>query len=289
MQDVYSIIVKFFQEGGFFLIPIAIVFCIGLAIAIERWMFLNWEKRRNRKAFAEFLPLLRSTETEKMQIYTRENTAPVVRIIGCGLDMMKVTKQRADVENAMNEGMLEAMPRLEQRTGYLAVLANIATLLGLLGTIIGLIGAFTAVANADPAEKSTLLSSSISVAMNTTAFGLIVAIPLLVLNAILQNKTKAIITSIEMSAVKFLNIMTLHRFIEAGTPRPVDPHASPFAVVPAPELHPAPQPAPVQQPVQAQPAPAQATEATEQAANPQPQQTADGSNNRDIDGNMVPA
>ncbi len=230
MTDVYSIIVKFFQEGGFFLIPIAIVFCIGLAIAVERWTFLNWERMRNRKAFAEFLPLLRSTEMEKMQMYTRENTAPVVRIIGCGLDMMKVSRQRADVENAMSEGMLECMPRLEQRTSYLAVLANIATLLGLLGTIIGLIGAFTAVANADPAEKSTLLSSSISVAMNTTAFGLIAAIPLLILNAILQNKTKAIITSVEMSAVKFLNIMTLHRFIEAGVPRIIDPNPStPFA------------------------------------------------------------
>lgn len=234
MTDVYSIIVKFFQEGGFFLIPIAIVFIIGMAIAVERWLFLGWESRRNRNAFADFIPLLRSTEMEKMQMYTRENTAPVVRIIGCGLDMMKVSRNRADVENAMSEGMLESMPKLEQRTGYLSVLANVATLLGLLGTIIGLIGAFTAVANADPAEKSTLLSSSISVAMNTTAFGLMAAIPLLILNAILQNKTKAIVTSVEMSAVKFLNIMTLHRFIEASLPRSVESGGpSPFATTPA--------------------------------------------------------
>lgn len=230
MTDVYSIIVKFFQEGGFFLYPISLVFIIGLAIALERWIYLQRERVRNTKAFNDFLPLLRSTEMEKMQMYTRENTAPVVRIIGCGLDMMKVSRQRADVENAMSEGMLEAMPRMESRTNYLAVLANVATLLGLLGTIVGLIGAFTAVANADPAEKSTLLSSSISVAMNTTAFGLISAIPLLILNAILQNKTKAIVTSIEMSAVKFLNIMTLHRFIEAGMPRVIaaNPGPSPF-------------------------------------------------------------
>jgi len=239
MTDVYSIIVKFFQEGGFFLIPIAVVFFIGLAIAIERWVFLGWQKSRNQKAFADFLPLLRSTEMEKMQMYTRENQAAVVRIIGCGLDMMKVSRQRADVENAMSEGMLEALPKLESRTGYLAVLANVATLLGLLGTIIGLIGAFTAVANADPAEKSSLLSSSISVAMNTTAFGLIAAIPLLVLNAILQNKTKAIITSVEMSAVKFLNIMTLHRFIEAGVPRIQEPGTTPFSTTPLPQAQPA--------------------------------------------------
>ena len=108
------------------------------------------------------------------------------------------------------------MPRLEVRTGYLAMLANVATLLGLLGTIIGLIMAFTAVADADPAEKSRLLSQSISVAMYTTAFGLIAAIPLLVVHAILQNKTASIVKSIEMGAAKFLNVMTLNREIEVG-------------------------------------------------------------------------
>lgn len=219
MADFYSTVVKFFQEGGLFLYPIAVVFAIGLIIALERWIFLTKEKARNAKAFSEFLPLLRTTDVEKMQSFSRESRAPVTRIIACGLDMMKVSRQRADVENSMSEGMLEALPQLEKRTGYLSVLANVATLLGLLGTIIGLIGAFTAVANADPAQKSQLLSTSISVAMNTTAFGLIAAIPLLVLHAMLQNKTAAIVTSVEMAAVKFLNMMTLHRFIEAGIAR----------------------------------------------------------------------
>ena len=117
--------------------------------------------------------------------------------------MMKVTQQRGDVEQAMSEGMMESVPRLEERTGYLAVLANVATLLGLLGTIIGLIAAFTAVANADLAEKAKLLSLSISVAMNTTAFGLIAAIPLLIFHALLTNKTNKIIGGIEMAGVKF--------------------------------------------------------------------------------------
>lgn len=219
MNDFYSVIIKFFQEGGLFLYPIGIVLAIGLVITFERWIFLSREKARNIKAFNDFLPLLRTTDVEKMYLFTRENQAPVTRIVSCGLDMMKVSRQRADVENSMSEGMLETMPKLEARTGYLSVLANVATLLGLLGTIIGLIGAFTAVAEAAPAEKSQLLSSSISIAMNTTAFGLIAAIPLLVLHALLQNKTASIVTSIEMSAVKFLNIMTLHRFIEAGIAR----------------------------------------------------------------------
>ncbi len=100
------------------------------------------------------------------------------------------------------------MPRLEKRTHYLATLANNATLLGLLGTIIGLIRAFTAVSNANPADKADLLSASISVAMNTTAFGLMVAIPLLLVHTLLQTKTNQLVDSLEMASVKFLNAVT---------------------------------------------------------------------------------
>ncbi|CAH0992521.1 Tol-Pal system protein TolQ [Sinobacterium norvegicum] len=222
MADVYSTIVRFFQDGGFFIYPIGLVLVIGLVISIERWMYLSREKNRNIKAFDNFLPLLRTNDLDKMQLFTRDINVPVTRIIGCGLDMMRVSKQRGDIENAMSEGILEALPKLEKRTGYLSVLANIATLLGLLGTIVGLIAAFTAVASADPSEKSALLSLSISVAMNTTAFGLIAAIPLLALHAVLQNRTASIVSSIEMSAVKFLNVMTLNRNIEAGLARSGD-------------------------------------------------------------------
>lgn len=218
-MEFFSSIAKFFQDGGLFIYPIALVLAIGVAISVERWRFLNREKMRNLKAFDDFLPLLRTDDHEKMTLFTRDNDAPISRMIGCGLDMMRVTKQRADVEQAMSEGMMEAVPRLEERTGYLAVLANVATLLGLLGTIIGLIAAFTAVASADPADKAKLLSLSISVAMNTTAFGLIAAIPLLIAHAMLTNKTNAIIGSIEMAGVKFLNVMTLNRAIQAGIPK----------------------------------------------------------------------
>ncbi len=219
MADFYSIMVGFMQQGGLFMYPIAVVLVLGAAITIERWAYLKREKIRNQKAFEDFLPLLRTNDHEKMTLFTRDNQAPVSRIIGCGLDMMKVTKQRADVEQAMNEGVMEVLPKLENRTAYLATLANVATLLGLLGTIIGLIAAFAAVANADPAEKSALLSQSISVAMNTTAFGLIAAIPLLVANAVITKKTRDIIDSIEMASIKFLNVMTLNRAIEAGMPK----------------------------------------------------------------------
>jgi biopolymer transport protein ExbB len=108
----------------------------------------------------------------------------------------------------MEEGMMEIIPQLEKRTPYVALSSNIATLLGLLGTIMGLIQAFTAVANANPAEKADLLSASISVAMNTTAFGLMVAIPLLVTHAVLTSKTNEIVDGLEMASVKVLNVIS---------------------------------------------------------------------------------
>lgn len=226
MSNYYNVIVSFFQDGGIFMYPIGVVLLVGVAISIERWFYLNFERIRNIRAFESILPLLRTTDVEKMQLFTRENNAPITRIIGCGLDMMKVSRHRADIENSMNEGMLETLPRVEKRINYLAVLANVATLLGLLGTIIGLISAFTAVAEANPAEKAQLLSKSISVAMNTTAFGLMVAIPLMVLHTMAQNKANAIISSIQMSAVKFLNIMTVHRLIETNIPRQAEKEAA---------------------------------------------------------------
>jgi biopolymer transport protein ExbB len=135
-----------------------------------------------------------------------------------GLNRVRSARRREDVEQAMEESLMEVMPRLEKRTHYLATFANIATLLGLLGTIIGLINAFTAVSNANPAEKADMLSASISVAMNTTAFGLMVAIPLLLVHTVLQSKTTAIIDSLEMASVKFLNAITEGRGEEMQAP-----------------------------------------------------------------------
>jgi biopolymer transport protein ExbB/TolQ len=149
--------------------------------------------------------LLASQNFDKIVQITQNSTAPIARVIGAGITRLAVSPRREDIEYAMEEGLMETIPRLEKRTNYLGMLANISTLLGLLGTIIGLIAAFSAVANADPSEKASLLSQSISVAMNTTAFGLIAAIPLLLLHSLLQTKTTAIVESMEMAGVKCLN------------------------------------------------------------------------------------
>jgi biopolymer transport protein ExbB/TolQ len=201
----FEAVVRFFQEGGSFMYPIAIVAVIGLAIAIERWLYLTAAKRSNRKVFDAMMPMISGRDFKNaMRVGTDSKTA-MGELIAAGISRLAGGARRDDVEYAMEEGLMEALPRLEKRTPYLATMANVATLLGLLGTIIGLIAAFTAVANADPAEKATLLSQSISVAMNTTAFGLMTAIPLLIIHALLQTKTNEIIDSFEMAGVKVLN------------------------------------------------------------------------------------
>ncbi|MFD2228720.1 MotA/TolQ/ExbB proton channel family protein [Alkalimarinus sediminis] len=202
-------VVRFFQEGGAFMYPIAIVLVLGIAIAIERFIYLSVAKNANRSAFDKaILPLLKKRDYKRALEFSNDSSTAIASIMGAGLSRLINKQKREDIEYAMEEGLMETLPRLEKRTQYLATLANVSTLLGLLGTIIGLIAAFTAVANADPAEKASLLSQSISVAMNTTAFGLMSAIPLLLCHAVLQTKTNEIVDSFEMAGVKLLNIIS---------------------------------------------------------------------------------
>lgn len=200
-------IISFFQEGGTFMYPIAIVMAVGVAIAIERFIFLSKEKRSNRQTFEEILPILQKRDFRAALNYANSAESKLGGIFANAIARMPSSQRREDIELAMEEGLMEAVPQLEKRTQYVATLANIATLLGLLGTIMGLIAAFSAVANAAPAEKAALLSQSISVAMNTTAFGLMAAIPLILLHSYLQSKTSDIVDSLEMAGVKFLNII----------------------------------------------------------------------------------
>ncbi|MFK5914069.1 MAG: MotA/TolQ/ExbB proton channel family protein [Woeseiaceae bacterium] len=207
----YKTIVDFFQDGGVFMYPIMIVLAIGVAIAIERYMYLSVIKGGNKKLMKSLLPLLQKGDFQGAYTQVSKSNHAVSRMLAQGLTRMKTAANRDEIETAMEESLMETIPQIEKRTHYLAMFANIATLLGLLGTIIGLIKAFTAVAAVDPALKGEILSTSISVAMNTTAFGLMTAIPLLFIYTVLQTKTTEIIDSLEMATVKFLNLMSKHK------------------------------------------------------------------------------
>lgn len=207
-METYSAIVGFFQQGGVFMYPIVVVLVIGAAIAVERWIYLSAAGVSNRRLWQQLMPMVQSGNYQEALGIAGRSKVAIGNILAYGLSRLGSARRRDDIEKAMEESLLETLPRLEKRTHYLATFANIATLLGLLGTIIGLIRAFTAVAAANPAEKADMLSASISVAMNTTAFGLMVAIPLLLAHTVLQSKTTEIVDSLEMAAVKFLNVVS---------------------------------------------------------------------------------
>ncbi len=207
-MNIFYSIVSFFSTGGLFMYPILVVFAVGVAIAVERYITLTRVTRDNRSTWEKIQPLLSKGDFEQARQVTGKDESTISQVLSTGLSLQGAVRRREDIEIAMEENMMEIIPRLEKRTPYVALASSIATLLGLLGTIMGLIQAFTAVANANPAEKADLLSASISVAMNTTAFGLMVAIPLLVVHAVLTTKTGDIVDSLEMASVKALSVIT---------------------------------------------------------------------------------
>jgi biopolymer transport protein ExbB len=204
-MDVIYTIVDFFVQGGIFMYPILLVFAVGVAIAVERYVTLTLLTKRNQSMWGQVQPLLAKRDFDKARELTAKDSSTIAQLLSMGLERQGAVRRRDDIEIAMEECMLEILPQLEKRTGYVGLAANVATLLGLLGTIMGLIQAFTAVANANPAEKADLLGAAIAVAMNTTAFGLLVAIPLLVVHAVLTTKTAQIVAGLEMASVKTLN------------------------------------------------------------------------------------
>ena len=207
-MDFFYSFVGFFASGGLFMYPILLVFAVGVAIAIERYVTLARVTSKNQNVWDRVQPVLSRGDFDAARKMTSDDNSTISQVLNMGLSLQGAVRRREDIEIAMEESMMEIVPRLEKRTPYVALASSIATLLGLLGTIMGLIQAFTAVANANPAEKADLLSASISVAMNTTAFGLMVAIPLLIVHAILTSKTGDIVDSLEMATVKALNVFS---------------------------------------------------------------------------------
>ena len=199
--------VKFFQDSGLAIYPSILIMAIGLAIAVERFIFLKRAGSENRKLWSELLPMLQGGRLKDVQHAASSSDAAVGKIVANGLQRMQSPGRREDIDAAMEEGMMEIVPRLEKRTHYIATFANTITLVGLLGTIIGLIKGFTAVAAVNPAEKAEMLSASISVAMNNTAFALMVAIPFLLIHAFLQARASEIVDSLEAAKITFLNLV----------------------------------------------------------------------------------
>ena len=204
-MEILNVIGNFFIEGGFFMYPVLFVAALGTAIVIERMLYITRASANADSLWQKVRSALADQRIDDAIKLCQASTRPIYRVLSAGLRAAKPTGAREPIQRSMEETMLEVLPPLEQRTAYLPILANVATLLGLLGTIIGVIEAFSAVSAADPSQKAVLLARGISVALNMTAFGLMVAVPLILFYAFLQSRTTKIVDSLDQYSTKLVN------------------------------------------------------------------------------------
>lgn len=199
-------IIRFFVQGGPVMFIILFALILGIVVIIERVIAVRFKNRIDSDTFVnQIVQLLKGGQVNEAVEYCNRSDAALPNIAKAGL--MEMNKSDKDVQDALEIAAMVEIPKLEKRTHYLSMIANVATLLGLLGTILGLINAFAAVAHADAADKATLLTAGISIAMNTTAFGIITAIPCLIGYTYLVESTNELIDEINE------NVARLYRFI----------------------------------------------------------------------------
>ncbi len=203
-------IIRFFVTGGPVMFVILFALILGIVTIIERVLYIQFKNRIDSELFVnKIAELIKSGNINRAIDYCNISDAALPNIAKAGLQ--ELNNSPASIQNAMELTAMVEIPKLEKRTHYLAMIANVATLLGLLGTIFGLISSFAAVAHADAAEKATLLTSGISIAMNTTAFGIIVAIPCLVGFTYITEKTNELIDEINENVARLFRHMTAAR------------------------------------------------------------------------------
>lgn len=203
--------VTMFKEGGPFMYVILVVGVFAMAIAFERLFYIVFRANINATAFmAQIQKLIMANNIDRaIKLCNAEPHAALPRVVKAGLTRANRTEK--EIENSVEEATLEVGPLINKRTAYLAMLANVATLTGLLGTIMGLVLAFQAVANASAEMKQKLLANGISVAMYTTAGGLIAAIPTIVLHSIISNRSNKILDDVDQFGLKTVNLLTARR------------------------------------------------------------------------------
>jgi biopolymer transport protein ExbB/TolQ len=205
-------VARTFQDGGIFMYTITAALALGLTVIVERTYYLLVRFNVDgRKFYVEISRLINQGDVDGAQKLC--GGAPLPRIMGAGLAAMAketgaAERRSSAIQNAIDEEALSVIPQVEKRIHYLSMIANVSTLLGLLGTIVGLMQAFQAVAGADPSQKGAMLAQGISMAMNTTAYGLVVAIPCMICYSFLQTKATKIIDEVDEYSVKLINLLS---------------------------------------------------------------------------------
>ncbi len=205
-------LVAAFQGGGSFMIAIAVTFALSLAFAMERFvrLFLQYNVDGPSFMFEIQKYILANDVDGAIRLCNVAGRAALPKVIKAGLQ--RASRDETQIQNAIDAASLEMIPRLERRLPYLALIANIATLIGLLGTISGLIKSFGAIALADPAQRQALLANGISEAMNCTAFGLITAIFTMIVHSILTSKANKVLEEIDEFGVKLLDLLSARKY-----------------------------------------------------------------------------
>ena len=203
-------IVRFFSQGGPVMFIILFALILGVVVIIERVIVIRFRNRIDSDTFInQIVQLLKGGNTDRALEYCNRSKAALPNIAKAGL--LEINNGEKNIRSALEIAAMVEIPKLEKRTHYLSMIANVATLLGLLGTILGLISAFAAVAHADAADKATLLTAGISIAMNTTAFGIITAIPCLIGYTYLVEATNELIDDINENIARLFQHMTAAR------------------------------------------------------------------------------
>jgi biopolymer transport protein ExbB len=206
-------LVQFFSNGGFWMYPILAAQVFSIAIIIERSIALYV---RRDVTDANLLNALEEgikkgnldTVIATARSVSRDN--PLGTVVAAGAQAALNLGGRDEIQSKMDEVLLVENSRLQKRTVFLAMLGNVGTLLGLLGTIVGMIRSFGAIAEADPIQKANILAQGISEAMNATAYGLITAIPALVMFTVLQNRSQTLFEDLNQGALKMFNTLSYH-------------------------------------------------------------------------------
>lgn len=200
-------IAEAFRDGGIWMYSILVMSVVALGVVLERFFFLFFKFNMNAQAFmAQIQKLVMADNVDRaIKLCNAAPSRALPHVIKAGLT--RANKGEIEIQNAMEEATLEIVPKIQKRTNALQTIANVATLMGLLGTIMGLIEAFEALESATPENRQRMLSRGIAMAMNTTAFGLIVAIPTMVAHLLLSGVTKKILDEIDMYSVKLENLL----------------------------------------------------------------------------------
>jgi len=201
-------IATFFNSGGAFMWVILIVMAISTAVVIERMFFYFITCRFNAaKSVTTIAAALKDDKIDAARLAIGKGNAPVQVLLKVAVDRFAEHTSNEDIEEGIQEAAITQMPRMIARLNYLSLFSNIATLLGLLGTISGLQASFGSLGGVEASRKATMLAAGIAEAMNCTAFGLIVAVPCMVMYTVLYNKQQQLTKALDESVIRLVNYM----------------------------------------------------------------------------------